>query len=722
MAAPPTSLDAALAAAFGHGAFRPGQREAAEALYAGRDVVAVMPTGAGKSLCYQLPALLLDGVTLVVSPLIALMKDQVDALAAKGLAAAALHSGQGPAERAAAERALADGALRLLYVAPERLAAPGFLARLAALRVVRLVVDEAHCISAWGHDFRPDYLRLGPLRAQLGVPAGAFTATATPDVRADIARQLALDDPLEVVTGFERPNLSLAVVPVRTRAEKHRELARVVRAAGTPGIVYAATRKAVDEWAHALGALGLTAGAYHGGVADAERVRVQDAFLAGELDAIAATNAFGMGIDKPDIRFVVHADIPGSVEAYYQEAGRAGRDGKPARCELLFSPADIRTQEFFLEGSNPDEATLRRTWELLAGCEGEEDFESLGTRAGRTAAESMAAATAVRLLRQAAEARGVAPGQGPLPLDLDARAEKARRDRQRLDAIVRYAFHRACRTRYIYDYFAGAARGGVAPRCGACDVCSGERTAPVRPLSDAEYERVRIALSAVARLDGRFGGEVIALVLAGSSDRKVVDRGLDSAADARPAGGAATGGDPRAARRARLGRAGRAARNRRGPRRGRGAGPRAGRGSRHERRRAAGAAVPRTAPPRRTAAAPGAPTRRAARGAAGAGRPVRRAARPGPACTAEGMAPRPRRRGPHSGLHRLPRQRAGGARAPPSGQPGIAGPHQGGRSGQARPLRRRAARAARGPLASAAQPGILSPARPRAAPEVTRCP
>jgi ATP-dependent DNA helicase RecQ len=528
MAAPPTSLDAALAAAFGHGGFRPGQREAAEALYAGRDVVAVMPTGAGKSLCYQLPALLLDGVTLVVSPLIALMKDQVDALAAKGLAAAALHSGQGPAERAAAERALEGGALRLLYVAPERLAAPGFLARLAALRVVRLVVDEAHCISSWGHDFRPDYLRLGPLRAQLGVPAGAFTATATPDVRADIARQLALDDPLEVVTGFERPNLSLAVVPVRTRAEKHRELARVVRAAGTPGIVYAATRKAVEEWAHALGALGLTAGAYHGGVADPERVRVQDAFLAGELDAIAATNAFGMGVDKPDIRFVVHADIPGSVEAYYQEAGRAGRDGKPSRCELLFSPADIRTQEFFLEGSNPDEATLRRTCGLLAGCESDEDFESLGTRAGRTAAESMAAATAVRLLRQAAEARGVAPGTGPLPLDLDARAEKARRDRMRLDAIVRYAFHRACRTRYIYDYFAGAAKGGVAPRCGACDICSGERAAPTRPISDAEYERVRIALSAVARLDGRFGGEVIALVLAGSSERKVVDRGLDT--------------------------------------------------------------------------------------------------------------------------------------------------------------------------------------------------
>jgi len=520
-------LDAALSHTFGHPAFRPGQKDAAEALLAGRDLVAVMPTGSGKSLCYQLPATLLPGVTLVVSPLIALMKDQVDALVARGIFAAALHSGQSAAERAAAERALGSDALRLLYVAPERLAAPGFLARLARIPVVRLVVDEAHCISSWGHDFRPDYLRLGPLRARLGVPAGAFTATATPDVRADIAHQLGLSDPLEIVTGFERPNLSLAVIPARSAADKRRELARVVRSTGTPGIVYAATRKAVEAWASELARLGLRAGTYHGGCSDVERTRVQDAFLAGELDAIAATNAFGMGIDKADIRFVVHANIPGSVEAYYQEAGRAGRDGRPSRCVLLFSPADIRTQEFFLEGANPDAATLERVWRQLAGLGPDEDPDELPERLGRTAAERMAAATAVRLLRQATESPGITAGEGPLPLDLGARERKARRDRERLDAIVRYAFHHACRTRYIYDYFAGAAKGGVAPRCGACDVCTGEHAAPGRALSDEELERVRIALSAVARLDGRFGGETIALVLTGSRDRRIVDRGLD---------------------------------------------------------------------------------------------------------------------------------------------------------------------------------------------------
>jgi ATP-dependent DNA helicase RecQ len=517
-------LERALHERFGLEAFRPGQREAAGAVLEGRDLVAVMPTGAGKSLCFQLPALLLDGTTVVVSPLIALMKDQVDGLRARGIEAAGVHSGLPAAERAAAEADLAAGRLRLVYVAPERLASAPFGAALRRARVARLVVDEAHCISQWGHDFRPDYGRLGELRRGLGVPAAAFTATATPEVRADIARQLHMQGPLDLVTGFERPNLTLAVEPCRTRSDKERALDRLLRDVGPPGLVYAATRKGVDLWAGALAERGLRAGRYHAGMGDVERARVQDDFLAGRLQVIAATNAFGMGIDKRDLRFVAHADVPGSLEAYYQEVGRAGRDGLPSRGVLLFSAADVRTQEFFLAGSNPDPETFHRIWRLLG--EGEDDA-TIETAGGGGAAGGMAAATAARLLRRAAEAGGVPPGQGEPPIDFAALVQKGRRDRERLDTMLRYAFGRGCRTRFIYDYFAGAGRGGTIPRCGTCDVCLGWRQSEGRPLDDREFEQVRIALSAVARLPARFGVERIAQVLAGSHSREVLERRLD---------------------------------------------------------------------------------------------------------------------------------------------------------------------------------------------------
>jgi ATP-dependent DNA helicase RecQ len=520
----PGRLRAALRERFGFDRFRPGQEEAAQAVLAGRDAVVVMPTGSGKSLCFQLPALLLPGTTVVVSPLIALMKDQVDALKARGFAAAAVHSGLAAADRAAAEAALSAGRLRLLYVAPERLANPGFRAGLERARVVRLVVDEAHCISQWGHDFRPDYGRLGDLRRALRVPAAAFTATATPEVRADIARQLDLADPLEVVTGFDRPNLTLQVTPCRSRADKARALDRLIGEIGLPGLVYAATRRNVETWAAHLEARGVRAGRYHAGLGDAERARVQDDFLAGRLDVIAATNAFGMGIDKQDLRFVAHADVPGSLEAYYQEVGRAGRDGLPARGALLFGPADVRTQEFFLAGSNPPPAAFRAVWALLG--EGADDA-AIEAAAGGDAAAAMAAATAARLLRRAAEESGRARGEGPPPVDFAALEEKARRDRDRLDTMLRYAFGRGCRTRFIYDYFAGAGRGGAIPRCGTCDVCLGWSREEGRALSDREYERVRIALSAVARLPARFGVARIAQVLTGSRSREVIDRRLD---------------------------------------------------------------------------------------------------------------------------------------------------------------------------------------------------
>ena len=518
------SLRRALRDRFGLAAFRPGQEEAASAVLQGRDLVAVMPTGAGKSLCFQLPALLLDGTTMVVSPLIALMKDQVDGLRARGLPAAAVHSGLAAAERASAESDLSAGRLRLVYVAPERLASASFQAALKRGRVARLVVDEAHCISQWGHDFRPDYRRLGALKQTLGVPAAAFTATATPEVRADIATQLHLAQPLEIVTGFERPNLTLAVERCRSRTDKARALDRLLSEVGPPGIVYAATRKHVDLWTDHLEARGLRAGRYHAGLDDAHRSRVQDDFLAGRLQVIAATNAFGMGVDKSDLRFVAHADIPGSVEAYYQEVGRAGRDGLPARGVLLFSPADVRTQEFFLAGSNPMPEVFRRVWRLLG--EGR-DEEAIEADSGLAGAEGMAAATATRLLRRAADAAGVALGSGEPPVDLSAQAEKARRDRHRLDTMLGYAFGRGCRTRFIYDYFVGAGRSGAIPRCGTCDVCLGWRREDGRPLDDREFERVRIALSAVARLPAKFGVERIAQVLVGSKSRQVLERGLD---------------------------------------------------------------------------------------------------------------------------------------------------------------------------------------------------
>ena len=515
------SLHDALHRRFGLSGFRPGQLEAVRAVMEGRDLVAVMPTGAGKSLCFQLPALLLDGTTVVVSPLIALMKDQVDGLRSRGIAAAALHSGMAPAERQAVEAALAGGGLRLLYVAPERLGSPHFREALGRARVNRMVVDEAHCISQWGHDFRPDYRRLAGIRAELDVPAAAFTATATPAVRGDIAVQLGLTDPLELVTGFERPNLTLAVETCRGWEEKEDALARLLREIGPPGIIYAATRKSVELWAGHLAGLGVRVGRYHAGMTDEERVRAQEDFLADRAQVIVATNAFGMGVDKAQIRFVAHVELPGSVEAYYQEAGRAGRDGLPSRCTLLFSPADVRTQEFFLAGANPSAAVFRRVWGLLA--EGLPD-EEIERRIGGAAA--MAAGTAARILRRAAEAERRPLGEGSPPVDLAALTDKARRDRERLDTMVRYAFSRGCRTRFIYDYFAGGARGGAAPRCGVCDVCLGWRRGTARPLDEAELLQVRIALSGVGRLSGRFGVERVAQMLTGSQVREVLARGL----------------------------------------------------------------------------------------------------------------------------------------------------------------------------------------------------
>ncbi|MBQ3810088.1 MAG: ATP-dependent DNA helicase RecQ, partial [Kiritimatiellae bacterium] len=359
-----------LRARFGHPGFRAGQREPVEAVLSGRDAVVVMPTGSGKSICYQLAAFLLPGTTLVVSPLIALMKDQVDALERRGLPATFLNSSLDAEEMDRRLSALERGEWKLVYIAPERLRSEAFRAALARVAVPLLAVDEAHCISQWGHDFRPDYLQLGALVKALGpdVRVMAVTATATPAVREDIARQLGLGEaprgePLVSVQGFARPNLRLSVVRCATHDAKFAHVCDLAERRGT-GIVYCATRKQAKTVYDRLRAEPdlrgkITPLLYSGGLDDASRARAQEEFLAAEHPVVVATNAFGMGIDRPDIRFVAHWDVPGSIEAYYQEVGRAGRDGAPAWCELLFNYADVRTQRFFIEGANPTESEVR---------------------------------------------------------------------------------------------------------------------------------------------------------------------------------------------------------------------------------------------------------------------------------------------------------------------------------------------------------------------------
>src|ERR687898_1971475 len=352
-------LSAALHQHFGFPAFRPGQQEACEAALADRDVLVVMPTGSGKSLCYQLPALLRDDLTVVVSPLVALMQDQVEALAARGLGerVALVNAQQDAAVNASTLARAAAGDLRMLYVAPERFAAPGFLRRMAdEVRVGLFVVDEAHCVSQWGHDFRPDYFRLADAARALGADAiVASTATATPRVAADVVRRLGLRDPLRVATGFDRPNISFTVARPGGH-EKRAILAEALRGEDAlPAIVYAGTRAGAEEIAGELtAALGEEAVAYHAGLDRGRRAEVQRRFLSDDVRVICATNAFGMGVDKPNVRTVVHASVPTSLEAYYQEAGRAGRDGAPARALLLAENRDKALHVHFIKREELD--------------------------------------------------------------------------------------------------------------------------------------------------------------------------------------------------------------------------------------------------------------------------------------------------------------------------------------------------------------------------------
>lgn len=352
---------------FGFADFLEGQAEVIESVLEGENAVVVMPTGGGKSLCYQLPAMMLDGVTLVVSPLIALMKDQVDQLTARDIPTTFINSSLPFGETNKRLSEIRRGLYKLVYVAPERFRSPAFMNAIAGVKVRLFAVDEAHCISHWGHDFRPDYLRLKEAAARLGCPQIiALTATATPKVRADVSEQLGLTNPRFLVAGFDRPNLALRVAHVSTEKEKLETLKRAMKRAAGSGIIYASTRKSVEQIAAKLKMAGLMVEAYHGGMADLERTHAQDSFMSGRVQAIVATNAFGMGIDKRDIRFVIHYHLPGSIEAYYQEVGRAGRDGLPSECLLLFNYADTRTQQFFIDGNHPPPDLIRRVYHEIA--------------------------------------------------------------------------------------------------------------------------------------------------------------------------------------------------------------------------------------------------------------------------------------------------------------------------------------------------------------------
>lgn len=432
---------------YGYRGFRLGQEKAIASILAGRDTVVIMPTGGGKSLIYQLPALALPGVTVVVSPLIALMKDQVDQLERVGIPATFINSTLSPIETEERLAGIQRGLYKLLYIAPERFYSQPFNTMLCSINVSLFAIDEAHCISEWGHDFRPSYMRLRHAVETLGrPPVVALTATATPEVKEDIIRQLNLNLPEVLVSGFDRPNLKFGVIRARD-AEKYAHVLDIAQSMNGAGIIYAGTRQKVESILEHLLHNGVEAVGYHAGIDPADRKRVQDDFMANRARVIVATNAFGLGVNKPDIRFVVHFDLPGTIEAYYQEAGRAGRDGKESYCILLHSPADRYLREFFIKGDNPPPSVVRDVYEIITEHTEDTVLVTYATlmEGVREQVPDMAIGTAIKVLekegylRRATEKSGQAFVQllHPLPHVKENLSKKAKTQHAVFDALAK---------------------------------------------------------------------------------------------------------------------------------------------------------------------------------------------------------------------------------------------------------------------------------------------